>query len=248
MWVDAATRPGATRVSPEEEERSSHSRHKRSGKGVAPSRRRVHFGGYVFGSVATRRADAGVDIINDVSGGSRDPAMLPTVADMKAVAVHASPLHVRGDPSGTQTLRTPRTKVTCAMRWAMDSSVNGASMHSTRHRTVATWIDPGIGFAKTSRANVEARARMVTAGTKPFSAVGRRCENAPMLVGASREAFLGRAFWKVGGGCSATRPLHPALFRCSRARRRTSSGCITSSTQRALRRYRTPCGECRVSL
>ena len=29
---------------------------------------------------------------------------------------------------------------------------------------------------------------------------------------------------------------------------RTSSGCTTSSTQRALRRYGTPCGECRVSL
>ena len=49
-----STRPGATRVSQRRRALESF-RHKRSGKGVAPSRRRVHFGGYVLRKRRERR-------------------------------------------------------------------------------------------------------------------------------------------------------------------------------------------------
>ena len=71
-----STRPGAVRVAAEEEERR-----------VVPVIKALHEEGIktsvdtMRASVAAAAAEAGVDMINDVSGGAADPEMYRTMAD-----------------------------------------------------------------------------------------------------------------------------------------------------------------------
>jgi 2-amino-4-hydroxy-6-hydroxymethyldihydropteridine diphosphokinase/dihydropteroate synthase len=52
------------------------------------------------------------------------------------------------------------------------------------------WIDPGIGFAKTGRANIELLRDLPRVRSR-LAPLGGAVQNAPMLVGASRKRFLG---------------------------------------------------------
>lgn len=184
-----STRPGATRVSTEEELAR-----------VIPVIRalNVEFGkrsdvhvsvDTFYGAVARTAADAGADIINDVSGGTWDKTMLPTVAALETPLPYVV-MHVRGDPSDMQS----------AKNTTYDGHVCddvGDGLLATARRCVEhgiepwrLWIDPGIGFAKTGRANMELLRDLPRVRSR-LAPMGGALVNAPMLIGASRKRFLG---------------------------------------------------------
>lgn len=163
-----STRPGAAQV-PEAEEVA------RIRPVIAALRdRRV--------SVDTRKAavarvalEAGAAIVNDVSAGAFDPAMLPAVAEAGAPVIL---MHSVGTPETMQ--RDPRyDDVIHDVLDALAARVAAAEAAGIpRDRLV---IDPGIGFGKT-RAHNLALLRRIGA----FHDLGL-----PVMLGASRKRFIG---------------------------------------------------------
>ncbi len=131
-------------------------------------------------SVDTYRADVarrcvedwGVDIINDISGGTLDDTMFMTVAQLHVPYVL---MHMRGTPD-TMTSLTDYDNVTADVLEWMARRVD-----DMRQMGVADIIaDPGFGFAKTVEQNYELLARL-----EAFHAL-----NAPLLVGVSRKRMI----------------------------------------------------------
>ncbi len=132
-------------------------------------------------SIDTRRARvaqaaiaAGADIVNDVSA-MRDPGMGAVVAASGAGLLL---MHMRGTPQTMQD--DPRyedvvAEVAAELRERVDAAVT-AGIEPAR---IA--VDPGIGFGKTFRHNLELIARL-----GEIVALGH-----PVVLGASRKAFLG---------------------------------------------------------
>ena len=125
--------------------------------------------------VARAALNAGARLVNDVSGGSHDPAMLSVVAECAAAYVV---MHMRG---------TPRTMRELTHYEDVVDEVSSV-LHDLVARAVAAgvdpnsvWADPGIGFAKTAEQNVE----LLQALPRIAGAVG-----VPLLVGTSRKSFL----------------------------------------------------------
>ena len=131
-------------------------------------------------SVDTYRADVarrcveqwGVDIINDISGGTIDEAMFVTIA---ALHVPYVLMHMRGTPE-TMSSMTDYDNVTAdVLEWM------ARRIDELRQLGVADVIaDPGFGFAKTLEQNYEMLARL-----EAFHAL-----NAPLLVGISRKRMI----------------------------------------------------------
>jgi dihydropteroate synthase len=128
--------------------------------------------------VARAAVAAGARVVNDVSGGLADEAMLETVAagDASYVAMHwrAHSDRMQGfasydDPGGVV------AEVHDALGRRLEAAVAAGI---PRERIV---LDPGLGFAKTADHNWE-----LLAGLERIADLGQ-----PLLVGASRKAFLG---------------------------------------------------------
>ncbi|OLD62824.1 MAG: dihydropteroate synthase [Acidobacteria bacterium 13_1_40CM_2_68_5] len=124
--------------------------------------------------VARRAAEAGADLINDVSGLTHDPAMAATVADSGLPIVIQ---HTRGTPETMQ--RTPRyshllPEIAAFLRGRIDLAVR-AGVREDR-----IIVDPGIGFGKRRRDNLGILRHL-----RVLASLGR-----PILVGASRKSFL----------------------------------------------------------
>ena len=204
MWVDNRRVRGRL-VSPEEESARVIPVIKRFGKGVgAIETTRVHFGGYVLRKRRERAADAGVDIINDVSGGSWDPAMLPTVADMKKPLPSSGMREKRSSNMQNASNTTYEGHVCDEVGDGLfERRVDAFNTASNR----GDWIDrESVSLRRVERTPRDAR-EIYPGGTKPFSAVGRRCDERAHASRCVAEAFLGRAFWKVERRVSATQPL-----------------------------------------
>lgn len=128
-------------------------------------------------AVAAAALAAGANWINDVSGGHRDPAMLPLVAEVGCPFVL---MHSRGDsrsmdqridyePSGVV------QGVAAELRASTDRAL-GAGIHPEQ----IIW-DPGLGFAKNNQQNLE-----LLRGISQL-----KSEGFPLLVGPSRKRFIG---------------------------------------------------------
>ncbi|KAA8492644.1 Folic acid synthesis protein fol1 [Porphyridium purpureum] len=129
--------------------------------------------------VAERAVRAGANIINDVSGGTRDPDMLRTVAEMDVPTVL---MHMRGDSHtmGSLTDYTPDGVVFGVIRELR------LRIEAARAAGIMPWnilTDPGLGFAKKGEQNLQLLREL----RKMKSTLG----SFPMLVGASRKRFLG---------------------------------------------------------
>jgi dihydropteroate synthase len=125
-------------------------------------------------TVAAAALAAGADVVNDISAGRFDPAMLPLVAGRGATIVL---MHMQGTPATMQT--APRyddvvTEVAAFLRERIDAA-RAAGIAAER-----IWIDPGIGFGKTRAHNLALLANL-----DRLTGLG-----APLLVGASRKRFL----------------------------------------------------------
>jgi dihydropteroate synthase len=133
-------------------------------------------------SVDTMRAEvaeaavaAGAVLVNDVSGGLADPAMLPLVARLGTPYVL---MHWRAHSVEMQT-RTQYDDVVADVRAELASRLEVAVAAGLDPARVV--LDPGIGFAKTGEQNWE-----VLAGLDRLHDLGR-----PLLVATSRKRFLG---------------------------------------------------------
>lgn len=166
-----STRPGATRVPAElEAER------------VVPVIRALHAEG-VTTSVDTMRAstaaaaiEAGVDIVNDVSGGVADDAMYRTVAES---GVDYCLMHWRADHFESASGRADHGGDIVADVCDLLSSLASRAEHAgiAPGRII---LDPGLGFAKNADDNWA-----LLAGMRSYMTLGYR-----VLIGASRKRFL----------------------------------------------------------
>lgn len=126
--------------------------------------------------VARRAVEAGADMVNDVSA-LADPGMLRLLRDSR---VPVAVMHMRGTP---QTMQQDTRYVD------LMSSIVGF-LRKTVERAVAAGIaddkilvDPGLGFGKSAEGNLR-----ILRDLESLRSVGR-----PILVGASRKAFIGAA-------------------------------------------------------
>jgi len=165
-----STRPGADRVSAEEEQAR-----------VLPVIAELSKHGVRI-SIDTMRADtaekavqAGAAIINDVSGGLSDPAMFATV---KKLGVPYILMHWRGQ-SKEMNSRAIYTDVVNDVISEINSQIDAALDAGINKSQII--IDPGLGFAKDAEHNWE-----ILRNLKKFTSMGY-----PVLIGASRKRFLG---------------------------------------------------------
>ncbi len=131
-------------------------------------------------SVDTYRADVarrcveqwGVDIINDISGGTMDKAMFPTMAMLKVPYVL---MHMRGTPETMTTMTDYGDVAADVLDWLT------RRIDELRQMGVADVIaDPGFGFAKTLEQNYQLLAHL-----DAFHAL-----ETPLLVGVSRKRMI----------------------------------------------------------
>ena len=164
-----STRPGATLLTAEEEwERL---------KEILPMLTR-QFPGVIFSidtfysSVAEKAADAGVAIINDVSGGRMDQQMFATVARLKMPYVL---MHMKGTPATMQQhpAYEDATKEVFSFFQDKKSRLIEAGV-------IDIILDPGFGFGKTTEHNFQLLHNLSI-----FSLL-----DCPILVGFSRKSMI----------------------------------------------------------
>jgi len=165
-----STRPGAERISAQEEQAR-----------VLPVITELAKSGVKI-SIDTMRAvtaekavQAGAAIINDVSGGLSDSAMFATV---KKLGVPYILMHWRGE-SKDMNSRAIYTDVVTDVISEMNSQIDSALDAGLNKSQII--IDPGLGFAKDAEHNWE-----ILRNLKAFTSMGY-----PVLIGASRKRFLG---------------------------------------------------------
>jgi dihydropteroate synthase len=130
--------------------------------------------------VASAALDEGAAIVNDVSGLTFDPAMAHAVANAGAALVV---MHMRGVPATMNGLARYHD-VVAEVRAFLERQTRLALSAGVRRSRII--VDPGLGFAKNARHNLE-----LMGGLSELGALGY-----PILVGASRKRFV-RAI--VGG-------------------------------------------------
>jgi dihydropteroate synthase len=126
-------------------------------------------------AVAQAAVEAGAVGVTDVSGGLADPAMLGTVADLGVAYIC---MHWRGHSTSMQELADYDDVVT-EVRAELEARVDAALRAGIAAERLA--VDPGLGFAKTADHNWQ-----LLSALEDLFGLGL-----PVLVGASRKAFLG---------------------------------------------------------
>ena len=132
--------------------------------------------------VAKEAIEAGADIVNDVTALRHDSEMRELVADRKVALIL---MHMRGEP------RTMQKNIHYddlladiiaeLQKWRSEAIERGIDPDRIL-------IDPGIGFGKEFHHNLE-----ILAATERFAAL------APVVIGASRKAFIGHLTGRASG-------------------------------------------------
>ncbi|MDO5032263.1 dihydropteroate synthase [Corynebacterium sp.] len=127
-------------------------------------------------SVAAAAAEAGVDMINDVSGGLADPQMYSTMAQ---AGVPVCLMHWRTVQFGSAAGAADHGgDVVRDVHEALARLADSALQAGVRHENIV--VDPGLGFAKTPQDNWALLKALPEFLAGEF----------PLLVGASRKRFL----------------------------------------------------------
>ncbi|RYF82598.1 MAG: dihydropteroate synthase [Chitinophagaceae bacterium] len=164
-----STRPNSERVSAEEEKRR-----------VIPAIETLqkHFPQQVlsidsfYASVAKEAVNAGAGIVNDVSAGSIDPQMLPTVAELGVPYVL---MHMPGDPQ-TMQQNAQYKNVTLEVFDYLSFKLKELAKMGMKD----VIVDPGFGFGKTIAHNFQLLREL-----QFFQQL-----NKPLMVGLSRKATV----------------------------------------------------------
>ncbi|MET4047851.1 dihydropteroate synthase [Rhodococcus sp. 1163] len=175
-----STRPGADRIDPAvEARRVVPVIAELSARGIATSVDTMR------ASVAAAAIEAGVSIVNDVSGGRADPAMASVVADagLPWILMHWRSAADYG-PDGAAAHQDSGAiayydDVVADVRRELLEQVDRAVAAGVDPAAII--LDPGLGFAKNAEHNWELLRALPT-----FVELGM-----PILIGASRKRFLG---------------------------------------------------------
>jgi len=166
-----STRPGAERVSPDEEQN----------RVVPIITELVELGATV--SIDTMRAStalaaisAGAQYVNDVSGGLADVDMAPLIAKNPQIQYVA--MHWRGHSADMQS-KAVYKNVVSEVKDELEDRTEALIKAGVQAEQII--LDPGIGFAKTAEHNWE-----LLSNIDRLSLLGY-----PLLIGASRKRFLG---------------------------------------------------------
>ena len=126
--------------------------------------------------VAAAALEAGASIVNDISALRGDPQMAAVVRDAGCPVIL---VHMKGTPGTMQDRPTYENVVEEVyeflverLSWAVDQGIPEENL----------LVDPGIGFGKTTEHNLQLLRQLR----------GLRCLGRPVVLGASRKAFLGR--------------------------------------------------------
>ena len=133
-------------------------------------------------SVAEEAIRAGADIVNDVSGMRYSAGMAVVVARSGVTVIL---MHMRGEPSTMQQFAEYDDVVGDVAR-ELTSMIDDAVAAGVDRGKIL--IDPGIGFAKTFDQNLELLAR-----------ADELTPLAPIVIGASRKAFIGHLTGRASG-------------------------------------------------
>lgn len=139
-----------------------------------------------YAEVAAEAVSRGVHIVNDVSAGHLDPKILEGVREL---GVPYIVMHMRGDPSTMQSDQNLQYEDVCKqVASELYSRVRSAEMAG-----IPLWrliVDPGIGFSKDSKQNLQLLAGLSSV-RREMSKTSVGASHMPMLVGLSRKRFLG---------------------------------------------------------
>ena len=129
-----------------------------------------------FRAEIVRRAVAqfGDIIVNDITAGEGDSAMLATVAEL---GVPYIAMHMRGTPQ-TMQQQTEYGNVVADVMSELGERLQAIKTAGIELKRVA--LDPGFGFAKTAEQNFE-----LLAGLHKLNSLGQ-----PLLVGVSRKSMI----------------------------------------------------------
>ncbi|MBI1314852.1 dihydropteroate synthase [bacterium] len=167
-----STRPGAERVSIDEELRRV--------VGVIaelrPQTERLISIDTTRAEVAREALAAGADIVNDISGLTFDLAMTDVCAGSDCGVIA---MHILGTPQTMQNDPQYDNVVVDVTAW-LQQRLDDLTRQGIAAERVA--LDPGIGFGKTAEHNVELLAHIST-----LRSLGR-----PVLIGHSRKRFLAK--------------------------------------------------------
>ncbi len=125
--------------------------------------------------VAEKAIELGADIVNDITG-LRDKKMREVVAEYGATAVI---MHMKGTPKTMQInprYRNVLSEISSFFKERVEVAINDGIDHEK------IIIDPGIGFGKTVKHNLE-----IIRGLNSFKSLER-----PILLGVSRKSFIGK--------------------------------------------------------
>lgn len=167
-----SSRPGATDVASQQE-------YERLAKGFATVRRisgSIPVSIDTFRSAVTERLydDYGPHIVNDISAGRLDSAMIPTVGRLGLPYIA---MHMVGTPQ-TMTTRTHYPDMMASIIEYFVATIDTAHRHGVKDLI----LDPGFGFAKTVEQNFELLSKLDQL----------LLFDIPLLVGLSRKSMIWR--------------------------------------------------------
>ncbi len=146
-------------------------------------------------NVAKAAVEGGAEIVNDVSGFRWDPLMKKTLAGLSCGVVM---MHMRGRPEEWRTLPPVGDILVLMKRELSDWTQEAVRLGIKRDRIV---LDPGLGFGKNFEQNYPILKGLETLHTLRF----------PLLVGASRKSFVGRALAIDGSDAPVEQRLYGTL-------------------------------------
>ena len=145
--------------------------------------------------VAAAALDGGASMINDISAGRHDPAILRLAAEHEVPIVL---MHMQGQPTTMQQAPVYRDVVDEVEMFLRQRVIAAKAAGVAPSQVV---IDPGIGFGKDLDHNLQLLASLAR-----FVAIG-----SPVLLGASRKRFIASLGHggedpndRVGGTCATT--------------------------------------------
>jgi dihydropteroate synthase len=164
-----STRPGATRISSEEES-----------KRVLPVIEALAAENFVISidtmrsEIAAAAVEKGAKFVNDVSGGKSDPNMFRTVADLNVPYIL---MHWRAQSKTMDELAVYQDLL-AEVKQELKIQIDSALSHEIKLENLI--VDPGLGFAKNPAHNWK-----ILSNISQFKDIGL-----PLLVGHSRKRFL----------------------------------------------------------
>ena len=128
------------------------------------------------GAVASAALDAGANVVNDISAGRDDSAMLPLIAQRRAPVIL---MHMQGTPATMQLNPSYSDVVSEVSAFLRERSKAAASCGIDPADVL---LDPGIGFGKTLEHNLA-----LLRHANQLAQIGQ-----PLVIGTSRKAFIAK--------------------------------------------------------